>query len=312
MTLALLKSVSASHRGVPASRSMVAGWAWTIIFAIFIEGCALGPDFKHPDAPVTSGYANPALPVATVDVDTAAGTAQRLVEAMDIPGQWWTVFHSPQIDDLVKRAIAANPDLGAAKAALRVARENALAQEAAFYPTVQAGFSPSRQRNAIGTLAPTLISGAPVYSLYTAQVSVSYVLDVFGANRRMLESLNAQAELQHFEYEAALLAVTSNVVGAAIQEASLEGQIDATNQIIEAQQAQVRLMTRARELGEVSMLDVRTLEVQLAQTEATHPSRRPTPFTLEPAGKPSKMITFRALRSLQRAGRSWLDPETQA
>jgi hypothetical protein len=75
-------------------------------------------------------------------------------------------------------------------------------------------------------------NGAPHYSLYTAQVSVSYAPDVFGGTRRAVESQQAQEDNQRFEMEAAYLTLASNVVAAAIQEVSTRAQIAATEDII--------------------------------------------------------------------------------
>src|SRR4029077_20470282 len=160
---------------------------------------------------------------------TGRDAEQRFVAGMDIPGQWWTLFHSSALDALVQEALGRNPTVAAAQASLREAAELVSAQRGAWLPAVQADYSFTRQRNATGTLAPTLSSGASIFNLHTAQVSVSYVFDVFGANRREVESLQAQADSQHYQLEAAYLTLASNVVTAAIQEAALRAQIAATD-----------------------------------------------------------------------------------
>ena len=195
--------------------------------ATLVSGCTVGPDFHRPGVPAVGGYTSESLPSQTVSANVQGGEAQRFIREMDIPGQWWVLFHSAQLNSLIDRALKANPNLQAADAALRVAMENVYAQIGLYYPSVQAGFSPSRQKNPVGTISPTLASGVPVYNLFTAQVNVSYVPDVFGGNRRQVESLNAQAEFQRFQLEATYLTLTSNLVVAAVQEASLRAQIAA-------------------------------------------------------------------------------------
>ena len=74
---------------------------------------------------------------------------------MDIPGQWWTLFHSKPLNDLIDQALKANPDLEAAQAALRGAWENVYAQQGAFFPSVEANFNPTRQKTA-GVLSSPL------------------------------------------------------------------------------------------------------------------------------------------------------------
>jgi NodT family efflux transporter outer membrane factor (OMF) lipoprotein len=146
------------------------------------------------------------------------------------------------------------------------------AQMGFYYPSVQAGVSASRQKNAVGTLAPTLISGEPLFNLYTAEVGVSYALDVFGGNRRQVESLRAQAELQRFQLEATYLTLISNVVVAAMQEASLRAQIAATEQVIKIETEVVDIFRRQYELGAIAMTDVVAQEATLAQLQATRPA----------------------------------------
>lgn len=236
-----------------------------------IVGCAVGPDFRAPAAPEVKGYTPEPLAPSTASADVAGGEAQRFVVGMDIPGQWWTLFHSPSLDALVEQTLKANPNVEAGKAALRQAMESIYAQEGFYYPTVQASFAPSRQKNAVGTISPTLSSGAPIFNLFTAQVAVSYTLDVFGANRRQVESLRAQAESQRFQLEATYLTLTSNVVAAAIQEASLRSQIAATQAVIKIETEQLDILRRQFALGAVSMAEVAAQQTTLSQTLATLP-----------------------------------------
>ncbi|HZP91850.1 MAG TPA: TolC family protein, partial [Burkholderiales bacterium] len=197
-----------------------------------LSGCTLGPDYHRPAAPGVSGYTREPLSAQTAAADIAGGDAQRFVQGLDIPAQWWTLFHSQELNRLIEVALKANPDVNAAEAALRQAMENLDAQRGALYPTAQAAFSPSRQKNATGTLAPTLVTGAPIFNLYTAQVGVAYMPDVFGGTRRSIESLEAQAEFHRFQLEATYLTLTANVVASAIQEASLRAQIAGTEKIV--------------------------------------------------------------------------------
>lgn len=249
---------------------MLAYLALPIPLSALLAGCAVGPDFVRPAISHEQTYSAELLALQS-NVAQAANDAQKLVPERDIPGQWWTLFRSKPLNALIDRALAANPDLQAAQAALKIAQENVLAQEGAFYPGVQASYSPSRQRNAVGTISPTLTSGTQIFNLHTAQVNVAYVLDVFGGNRRQVESFEAQAEEQRFQLEAAYLSLTANVVLAAVQEATLRGQIAATEKIVSIDMEQKDLLRRQYELGEIAMADVQAQEAALAQAEATLP-----------------------------------------
>src|SRR5262249_59805079 len=94
------------------------------------------------------------------------------------------------------------------------------------------------------------------FALFTNQLTVSFVPDVWGANFRAVENLDAVTEQQLFQLEAAYLALTSNVVAAAIQEASLRGQIAATERIIGIERRLLGILKRQHEAGQVAQADV--------------------------------------------------------
>jgi NodT family efflux transporter outer membrane factor (OMF) lipoprotein len=227
--------------------------------------CAVGPNFKKPDSPQVLDYLAQPLSQQT-------GTdAQKYVAGQDIPGQWWTLFHSSALDELVQQSLKSNPTLQAAQATLRQANESVAAQKGAFFPQVQGSYDFTRNRDPTGTLQPTLNSGAPIYNLHTAQVSVSYMFDFFGLERREVESLQAQADSQRFQLEAAYLTLTSNVVTTAILEASSRAQIAATTEILNSERETARILRRQFELGSIAETDVMAQDAAVANLEATLP-----------------------------------------
>lgn len=232
--------------------------------------CAVGPDFHRPPAPEDRSFAREPM-VATAAAPVAAGAAQRFDPALPVPQRWWREFGSPQIDRLVERAFQRNPTVQAARAALRQAHESTAAQFGAYLPALQAGYSATRAGNAVGTLAPTLNSGIAVYTLHTAQVSVGFAPDVFGLNRRTVEALAAQEESQRFQLQAAYLTLASNCVAAAIQLASLQAQIDASEDVIQALRRSLDLLREQARVGYASPLDVAAQESALAQAQQALP-----------------------------------------
>jgi NodT family efflux transporter outer membrane factor (OMF) lipoprotein len=237
------------------TRSMNAVRCAMLVLPALLAGCAAGPDFHRPAAPEVKAYQSEPLPAPDAD-------AQRLVAAMEIPAQWWTLFHSQPLNALVDAALAANPDVAAAQAALHAARENAYAQQGAFFPGVEASINPTRQKTA-GALSAVPSSGAYIYNLHTAQLGISYVPDVFGGNRRQVESLQAQAEVQKFQLEATYLTLASNVVNAAVQEAASRAQIEATEAMIRNQSKTLDSYRRQFALGQLAEADV-AMQEQLA------------------------------------------------
>src|ERR1700722_17831091 len=95
-----------------------------LLAAALLDGCVVGPDFAPPPRPDVNGYTPEPLNRTTAGAATSGGQAQHFVGDLDLPGQWWTLFHSKELNSLIERALAANPDLQAAQSALVVAREN--------------------------------------------------------------------------------------------------------------------------------------------------------------------------------------------
>lgn len=238
--------------------------------ALLMAGCAVGPDFKKPAAPDGAGYTTKPLSTTAATPGIAGGQAQRFVEGGDVSGDWWTLFHSAALNALIDESLKNNADLKAAQAALRVAHENVLAQRGAYYPNLAANFSATRQSQS-GTLAPTPNNNTFIYNLFTPQLSVSYVPDVFGLNRRTMESIQAQETSVRFQMIAARVTLSTNVVVAAVQEGALQAQIDATRQLIGINTHMVEILQRQLDKGYASGLDLAAQKAQLAQTVATLP-----------------------------------------
>jgi NodT family efflux transporter outer membrane factor (OMF) lipoprotein len=237
---------------------------------LFIAGCAMGPDFKRPGAPAVNDYTGHPLSNTVASTNVVGGEAQRFAKGSDIVGDWWTLFHSKPLNDLIELSLTNNPDLKAAQSALSVATENILAQRGGYFPNVTAGFSATRQKQP-GTLAPVPSSNAFQYNLFTPQVSVSYSPDVFGANRRSMESLKAQEQEVRFQMIATYTTLTANVVVTAIQAGAVQMQIDATRQLIDLNSNMVEILRYQLTKGYASRLDVVAQESQLAQVIATLP-----------------------------------------
>jgi NodT family efflux transporter outer membrane factor (OMF) lipoprotein len=242
--------------------------------AVLASSCAVGPDFQQPPPPEVTRYTRePLAPRTAATPDVRGGQAQHFINGRDIPAEWWQLFRSSQLNSLVKKALLANPNLQIAQASLRQAQEMLQAQKGAFFPTAQANFNPLREQLA-SSIAPTLSNNSSLFNLYTAQVLVTYTLDVWGQNRRNVESLQAQADNQRFLVEAAYLTLTSNVVVAAITEASLRGQIEATNKLIDINSKMLGLLRQQFNEGYSNRSDVAAQEAALAQVKATLPPLR--------------------------------------
>jgi len=226
-----------------------------------LASCAVGPDFKRPAASVTDRYTDSPL-------------SPMLASGADVPYAWWKIYRSPALDDLVDSALHGSPTVAAAQAALRQANELVKVQRANLFPGLQASYAPTRERDATGTLSPTLTSAQPLFTLQTAQVSVSYMLDPFGGNRRQVESAKAQADDQRYALEAAYLTLTSNVVTAAFEEAALRAQIKADEDIVRGERDGLDILGQQLALGSIAQTAVLAQQAALAATEAQLPPLR--------------------------------------
>jgi NodT family efflux transporter outer membrane factor (OMF) lipoprotein len=244
-----------------------------LVLVAGLSDCAVGPNYERPTPPADGGYGNASAQTETVSSPGTGGNAQRFAAEMDIPAQWWTLFQSAKLNGLVEQSLKANPNLAAARAALRQAHELYLAERTSFWPTAQGTFQAQRAKNAVGTIAnPTSLPQVnPYYNLFTAQVNVSYMPDIFGGTRRAVEAAHAQDNGTRFQLEATYLTLTSNVVVTAVTEAGLRGQIAATQRLLELQHQLTEKVHQQKTVGTVSSLDVLNQEAAEAQTAATLP-----------------------------------------
>jgi NodT family efflux transporter outer membrane factor (OMF) lipoprotein len=255
-----------------------------ISIGALLSGCAVGPDFVKPTAPLEAGYAPTKLPQSSVGVVARGGVAQNFVSGQTLSYDWWTQFGSTSLNGLVEQAIRNNPSLPAAQAALRQAQEMVTAQQGYFFPTITGGYNLERQQVAGNqgsstpgpqgngkNISPSAPAAPTIYNMHTAQLTVGFVPDVFGANRRQVESLEAQAEIQRYALQATYVTLAANVVAAAIQEAETRDQITAVQAIIAANERSVAIVKAQQRSGYVMAIDVAAAEAALAQSRQLLP-----------------------------------------
>jgi NodT family efflux transporter outer membrane factor (OMF) lipoprotein len=246
-----------------------------VVACYLLSSCAVGPNFKMPQPPHTAGFTpGGAIAAETPSASLPGGEAQRFVAGMDIPGEWWTLFQSVELDALIERALANSPTLQAAQAALMQANETAAAQRGSYYPSVSGTLQSQRQKASGAAFGVPGFPASYYYNVQTASVNVSYTLDAFGGTRRQVEALQAQAEYQQFALEASYLTLTSNIVISAINEASLRAQIAATADIARSQQRQFDITQRRVTAGGASRTDLLQQQATLQATLATLPALR--------------------------------------
>jgi len=253
--------------------------------SLLLASCAAGPNYKRPPVPAADGYSPTPLTSSTASAPGVAGAAQNIGVASEVSAQWWTLFESPALNQLIERAFSANPTIEAALAALEQAQQDVYAQRGFFYPTLSASYAASRTKLSGNTAASTapgiqgngenLTPPGPAqpltYTFHTAQLTVGFLPDVFGLNRRQVESLQAQAHAVRFQLEAAYVTLAANVAAAAIQEAATRAQLAAINSIIDSTSQSLEILRAQLRLGYVMRLDVLAQESALAQAKEQLP-----------------------------------------
>ncbi|MGO9017114.1 MAG: efflux transporter outer membrane subunit [Syntrophobacteraceae bacterium] len=240
-----------------------------IALALFMTGCAVGPDFVRPKPPKATQYTHEQTPEQTAAADNQA---QHFQIGAKIAEDWWRLFKSPELDAVVRKAIDENPSLQAALSSLRQSQDNLRAGYGVFFPQINADFGATREK-----FTEAEFGGPPqstIFNLFTPNGTVTYVLDIFGGERRAVENLAAQVDYEKQTARAAYLTIVGNVVNACIAGAAYRAEIEATEELIRFQEEQVRITENQAKAGTVPYSNVLAIRAQLAATEATLPPLR--------------------------------------
>jgi len=235
-----------------------------VVAALLLSGCAVGPDFVRPLPPTEDRYTSEPQAAQTL---VANGQVQRFKSDTAVAADWWRLFKSAQLDAVVQQAIAHNPTLEASEATLRQSQDNLRAGYGVFFPQVEAGVNGARERSA--PIAQGEQLPGTVFNYVSASGSISYVLDVFGGERRTVEALRAQSDYQRFAGKAAYLTLSANVVNTCIARAAYAAQIRATEQLIAMEVAQLAATEAQVNAGTAAYSSVLSMRSLIAANRAT-------------------------------------------
>ena len=233
----------------------------TIAFAL-LAGCAVGPDYVKPSVPTAENFKE------------AAGLKSPWTQlgetAPPVPEQWWKVFGDPVLDALQEEVRINNQNIAIAEAQYRAARAALDSANAAFYPTVNAGFGGTRAANAITTSSNnTQVQGnrAPTNTV-NLSASASWELDLWGRIRRSSEAAGARLEASAADLAGARLSAHALLAQTYIQLRSTETQLDLQQRTVVAYTRYLQFTRNRYEAGVIGMLDVSNAESQLATAKA--------------------------------------------
>ena len=227
-----------------------------------LNACSIGPDFSRPTALVSTHYIKEPLVANTAD-----GKEQKFTVGATIPSEWWKLFRSSQLNAVVNQAIANNPTLQASEASLRQSQDNLLAGYGVFYPRVDVGASAYRARNA--PLQNGLNTPSSIFNVVTSSGTISYILDVFGGERRAVEGLKAQSDYQNYMNKAAYVTLSANVVNACVAHAAYKAQIKATEQLIALENEQLHITQVQFDNGNADYTSILSTRTLIASNQAS-------------------------------------------
>jgi len=254
---------------------------FSVIIFSGLTACAVGPNFNRPSKPESENYSVYPVVVKTQAAAVTQGEAQEFNQSRDIPYDWWTLFHSEQINALIERALKNNPDIQTAQASVLQAQELANAQRGMFFPSVSASYTPSRNKvagnmstatpgpQANGDVLQETAPQATYYNFHVSQLNVGFVPDVFGLNRREVESADALTAAQKFQLHAAQITLATHVFSVAIEQALLQTEIESTKNIVASNEELLEIIRKQLKRGLVSALDVAAQENALAAAKQT-------------------------------------------
>lgn len=238
--------------------------------AAALVGCAVGPNFKAPPAPIASAYGEAAR---RDPADPGGGELrQHFVSGGLSTRAWWTAFNSPELDALSRAALANSPTLAAARANLRQARAVEARARGALYPQLDFGATASRLKTSL--LPEGINQLGPVTNDFTIGPSVSYLLDPFGGQYRLREEKRALTEDQAFEERGASLAVTGAVARTVIDAARARDQLEALDALVRDDARTLDGVERLATLHLRTVADVEAARSQLASDRALLPPLR--------------------------------------
>ena len=245
---------SRGNSGCAAARYALA------LATLLLAGCTVGPVFQRPRVPTPRHYRPPARPVAAAP-SAGARYRQQTVLGAGPRARWWRLFRSPQLDSLVRQALADNHGVAAAEEAVAEAQEGVAVAAAARYPQIEGDLGAGRQKYGAAFLGPEYF---PPFTYFEAGVSVAYELDYVGLTRHTVEERRALEQYQRSELAAARLVLSGEVASQAVVIASTRAQIRALDGLLRADRTNVHLVREAVAAGSVPRLDVLTARTQLA------------------------------------------------
>jgi NodT family efflux transporter outer membrane factor (OMF) lipoprotein len=219
-----------------------------------LSGCAVGPHYSRPSAPVAPAYKE------TPENWKQAQPADQLTH-----GKWWEIYQDPALNTLEEKIEVSNQTLKSAQAQFEQARALAAFNRAGYYPTVTAGASGTRNR--LSQNRP-LVSATTDYTDLVLPVDVSYEPDLWGRVRHTVEAARANAQASAADLESVRLSLHAELAMDYFQARTLDAEIQLLNSTVSAYEKALQLTDNRYRGGIASQVDVAQAQTQLETTRA--------------------------------------------
>lgn len=249
-------------------------WVIAPLLGTTVAGCTVGPDFETPASPAVARFVSPDEKIApNVDAQKEK-PAQTIALGAKMTADWWSLFRSQALNQLVKQAIAGNQSLESVRQRLAQAHEAIIVAKSALYPQIGLSASESEEKQTAGSFGLTAAQAPlpPSFNFFQVGPFASYTPDLFGQTHRKIEQEVALAEYQSDQLDVAYLVLTGKTASLAFQMAAVQSQLDAVNDILAIDRQNVDLVRRERQAGTVPDSDVVVAESQLATDETLLPA----------------------------------------
>lgn len=228
---------------------------------LLLCACSSGPDFRMPPPPKTAAY--------TPEAETVP-MQQRIVMGKQIETEWWMLFASQPLDDLIRQAVENNYDLASARETLAQAEEAVKAQQGSLLPQVSLGAAVARQEYGVALFGPSNFN-IPPFTYYEVGPSASWTPDLFGGGKRAVERQQALADYQAHQIAATYITLTGNTVTAALEAAAADAEIAAAGQIIAEDRKTLDLVQESYAAGAATRVDVTSAQSRLFADQSMLP-----------------------------------------
>ncbi|AQH00934.1 RND transporter [Burkholderia sp. KK1] len=232
----------------------------SLMAALLLVGCSLAPTYEKPDVNAPSAYKEtPTLQASEAGTWKAAQPSEEMLR-----GEWWTIFGDATLNDLEKQAQDANQNLRAAAARVKEARAINQTARAGLFPTLDAGFGPTREKFSPASQFLPPNGNVPAQTLWRAQASVSYEVDLFGRVANTVQAANAETQQSEALFRSVQLALQADVAQNYFNLRELDAEADVYTRTVQLREEALKLVQKRFNEGDISELDLARAKSELA------------------------------------------------